>query len=91
VSPRRTRRAVAHLDAQGEVVEVPVMDHGRKIGVRVARNPWCVVLAEADGQLQRYAARFGLTPSDRARLKTEPIGRDPNWDLLSSSDEPCGS
>jgi phage terminase small subunit len=63
------------------------MDHGRKVGVRVARNPWCAVLADADGQLQRYAARFGLTPSDRAQLKTEPAGRDPNWDLLSSSAE----
>jgi hypothetical protein len=35
------------------------MDHGRKIGVRVARNLWCVVLAEADGQLQRYVAWSG--------------------------------
>ena len=58
----RRRRTVAHLDAQGEVLEVPVMDHGRKVGVRVARNPWCVMLADADGQVQRYAARFGLTP-----------------------------
>jgi phage terminase small subunit len=65
-----------------------VTDHGRTVGVRVARNPWCAVLADADGQLQRYPARFGLMPPDRAQLKTKPAaGRDPNWDLLSTSAE----
>lgn len=62
---------------------MPVMDHGRKVGVRVARNPWCAVLTDADGQVQRYAGRFGLTPSDRAQLKTEPDRYDENSDLLS--------
>jgi Phage terminase, small subunit len=63
------------------------MDHGRKVGVRWPAIRAAAVLTEADGQVRRYAARFGLTPSDRAQLNTEPIGRDPNWELLSSSDE----
>ena len=47
-----------------------------------------VLLAEAEGPLQRYATRCGWTPSDRAKLKTEPAsGRNPTSDLLSSSYE----
>jgi P27 family predicted phage terminase small subunit len=79
----RRRRAVAHLASEGEVLELPVMDHGRVVATRVARNPWTLVLADADGQLQRYAARFGLTPSDRAQLKTQQPVHEPGWDLLS--------
>jgi hypothetical protein len=44
----RRRRAVARLEAEGEVVEQPVMDHGRAVAVRLSRNPWVLILSEAD-------------------------------------------
>ena len=59
------------------------MDHGREVGRRVAKNPWCAVLDAADGQLQRYSARFGLTPADRAQLRPEPDRFDEDSDLLT--------
>jgi P27 family predicted phage terminase small subunit len=79
----RRRRAAAHLEAEGEVVSLPAMDHGRVVGTRVAPNPWAAILVAADTQVQRYAARFGLTPSDRGQLRVDPVGREPGWDLLS--------
>jgi phage terminase small subunit len=49
-------------------------------------------MRDAVGVMTTIGSRFGLTPTDRTQLKTESAaGRDPNWDLLSSSDEPCGS
>lgn len=70
----RRRRAAAALASEGEVIETPVFNkNGDQTGTRPAKNPWTLVLNEADAQLQRYGARFGLTPSDRAQLK---IGGD---------------
>ncbi|MFF7901183.1 phage terminase small subunit P27 family [Streptomyces sp. NPDC007920] len=66
----RRRRAAAAVDEEGEIVESPVFNKNGDIsGHRRGKNPWLLVLAEADAQVQRYGARFGLTPSDRAQLK----------------------
>lgn len=66
----RRRRAAEALEDEGEVIEAPVYNkNGDVTGHRKVKNPWCLVLGEADGQVQRYGARFGLTPSDRAGLK----------------------
>jgi P27 family predicted phage terminase small subunit len=80
----RRRRAAAELEAQGEVIEMPVFNkNGEMTGHRFGKNPWTLVLNEADAQVQRYGARFGLTPSDRAQIKVGGSSRDPNADLLS--------
>jgi len=65
----RRRRAAQALAEQGEVVELPVFNkNGELTGHRLGKNPWTLVLNEADAQVQRYGARFGLTPSDRSQL-----------------------
>ncbi|MBC9001276.1 phage terminase small subunit P27 family [Micromonospora aurantiaca (nom. illeg.)] len=80
----RRRKAAAALAAEGEVVQLPVFDkNGKQTGHRVTRNPWTVVLGQADRQLQSWAARFGLTPSDRAQLTGGDGRRDPHEDLLT--------
>ncbi|WP_431729946.1 phage terminase small subunit P27 family [Verrucosispora sp. TAA-831] len=80
----RRRKAAAALAEEGEVVELPVFDkNGKQTGHRVTRNPWTVILGQADRQLQTWAARFGLTPSDRAQLTGGDGRRDPAEDLLT--------
>ncbi|MFE9337754.1 phage terminase small subunit P27 family [Streptomyces sp. NPDC007063] len=80
----RRRRAAEHLRREGEVTEQPVFNkNGEETGRRVAKNPWTLVLNEADAQVQRYGARFGLTPSDRADLHIGEAGSDPDADLLT--------
>lgn len=80
----RRRAAATHLAREGEVVDVPVFDkNGKQTGIRRGRNPWLLVLNQADAQLQRWAARFGLTPSDRAQLAGGDGRRDPVEDLLT--------
>ncbi|HET8684988.1 MAG TPA: phage terminase small subunit P27 family [Micromonosporaceae bacterium] len=81
----RRRRAVAVLQRDGEVLELPVFDkNGKLTGHRLGRSPWLLVLNQADAQLQRWAARFGLTPSDRTQLGGGDGRRsDPKEDLLS--------
>ncbi|WTW96591.1 phage terminase small subunit P27 family [Streptomycetaceae bacterium NBC_01309] len=66
----RRARAAEHLAAEGEVVEHPVFNkNGDVTGHRLGKNPWLLVLDGADAQVQRYSARFGLTPSDRGQLR----------------------
>lgn len=66
----RRARAAEHLADEGEVVEHPVYNkNGDVTGSRLGKNPWLLVLDGADAQVQRYGARFGLTPSDRGQLK----------------------
>jgi P27 family predicted phage terminase small subunit len=66
----RRRRAAAELEQHGEVIEAPVFNkNGEETGHRLTKSPWTLVLREADAQVQRYGARFGLTPSDRGQLK----------------------
>ena len=80
----RRARAVQELAGGKEVITVPVFNkNGDVTGERVTKNPWTLVLGEADAQVQRYGARFGLTPSDRAQLKIGGSDRDPAEDLLS--------
>ncbi|MBA0126294.1 phage terminase small subunit P27 family [Haloechinothrix sp. YIM 98757] len=80
----RRRRAARRLERQGEVIELPVFNkNGEQTGVRLGKNPWLLVLREADAQVQRYGARFGLTPSDRADLTIGEPDRDPDADLLT--------
>lgn len=80
----RRRKAAITLATEGEIVELPVFDkNGVQSGLRKTRNPWLLVLNQADAQLQRWAARFGLTPSDRAQLAGGDGRRDPHEDLLT--------
>lgn len=80
----RRRRAAKALREEGEVVELPVFDkNGEQTGARLGRNPWLLVLNQADAQVQRHGARFGLTPSDRADLAIGEADRDPDADLLT--------
>ncbi|TQE35464.1 phage terminase small subunit P27 family [Streptomyces ipomoeae] len=66
----RRRDAAEHVEEEGAVVEAPVFNkNGDLVGHRRAKNPWLMALDAADAQVQRYGARFGLTPSDRAQLK----------------------
>lgn len=65
------RRATAaqELEEQGAVIDLPVFNkNGELTGHRVGRNPWALELKDADAQLHRWGARFGLTPSDRTSL-----------------------
>ena len=84
-SAARRRKAVKELRRLGEVVAIPIMDlTGEVVGHRYQKNPWTLVLTEADAQVQRYAARFGMTPSDRSQLRIGGGGhRDPTEDLLT--------
>lgn len=66
----RRRDAARHVEEEGAVVEMPVFNkNGELVGHRRGKNPWLLALDAADAQVQRYGARFGLTPSDRAQLK----------------------
>ncbi|WUI00218.1 phage terminase small subunit P27 family [Spirillospora sp. NBC_00431] len=80
----RRRRAVKALRAEGEIISVPVYNkNGDQTGERLTRNPWLLVMRDADAQVQRIGARFGLTPSDRADLSIGEADRDPDEDLLT--------
>lgn len=80
----RRRHASQRLQVEGEVIELPVFNkNGEETGHRYAKNPWTLVLNEADAQVQKYAARFGLTPSDRASLSISEGSRDADDDLLT--------
>ncbi|MFD4320121.1 phage terminase small subunit P27 family [Streptomyces sp. NPDC058548] len=66
----RRREAAEHVAAEGAVVKHPVFNKNGDIsGHRMGKNAWLLALDAADAQVQRYGARFGLTPSDRAQLK----------------------
>ncbi len=94
----RRRIAVKALRAEGEILKVPMLDKEGaylrmpgtaedgpgEIVYRRVKNPWTLVLGEADGQILRWGSRFGMTPSDRAQLSLEGGGhRDPAEDLLT--------
>lgn len=73
----RRAEAAKMLEEQGQVVELPVFNkNGELTGYRTARNPWLLTLNDADAQVQRWGARFGMTPSDRAGIKLPPPGGD---------------
>lgn len=65
----RRREAVAALDADGPVVEQPIVDrNGDVVGTKLVKSPWTLVLKEADAQMVHWGSRFGMTPSDRAKI-----------------------
>jgi P27 family predicted phage terminase small subunit len=80
----RRRRAVAELKDEGEIVDLPVFNkNGECTGTRRAKNPWLLVLTDADIQLRSYGTRFGMTPSDRASLSIGDGAGDADDDLLT--------
>jgi P27 family predicted phage terminase small subunit len=80
----RRYRAAKTLEREGEVVELPVFNkNGDLTGHRLGRNPWSYALKDADAQVQRWGARFGLTPSDRSQISVGEDRRDSDDDLLS--------
>ena len=79
----RRAEAAENLEIEGEVVDLPVFNkNGELTGHRRGRNPWAYALKDADAQVQRWGARFGLTPSDRSQIKL-PTGGATGDDLLS--------
>lgn len=80
----RRRRAVRRLDVEGEIIEIPVFNkNGDLTGHRIGKNPWLLVLSEADAQLRAYGTRYGMTPSDRASLSIDAGAGDDDDDLLT--------
>jgi P27 family predicted phage terminase small subunit len=80
----RRRRAVRKVEAQGEIIEFTVFNkNGQPSGVRIGKNPWLMVLTDADIQLRAYGTRFGMTPSDRASLSIGEGAGDADDDLLT--------
>lgn len=80
------RRAVAakHVEDEGGVVELPVYNkNGDLTGHRLGRNPWSYELKDADAQAQRWGARFGMTPTERANITVHEEKSGGSEDLLS--------
>lgn len=75
------------LDEEGEVVQVVVGwtrgDDPEPI-VRAQRNPWQLVWRETADTEQPFAARFGLTPSDRSQLSVKEPDRGNGVERLLS-------
>jgi len=72
----RRQRAAERLAEDGEVIEAAVYNkNGDVTGHRTVKSPWTYVLNDSDGQVQRWGAKFGLSPTDRAQLKIG--GEDP--------------
>lgn len=83
-SVARRCRATAALAAQGEVIEAEVFNkNGEATGSRLVRNPWVLVLNSSDAQVQRWGARFGMSPAERGQLKVGGSDHVPGEDLLS--------
>lgn len=82
----RRRRAAERLDEQGEVVDTPVYGKdGEIVGWRQVRNQWSYVWKDSNEAIQRFGARFGLTPSDRSQLTISGQEGESSDDLLSDS------
>lgn len=81
----RRARASQALDDEGEIVDLPVFNkNGDHTGDRKGKNPWALIWKEADGQVQRWGARFGMTPSDRTSISVgEETRGGPKEDLLT--------
>lgn len=61
--------AAEHLAAEGHLIEAPVFDrNGKQTGTRQVPNPWFYLQARALETSAKRAARFGLTPAERASL-----------------------
>lgn len=78
-----------YRDAHRSLQDAGLTDRGAAGGV--IKSPYWQIMRDAVVVMTTIGSRFGLTPTDRTHLKTESAaGRDPNWDLLSSSDERRG-
>ena len=66
----RRDKARAKLDADGEVIEAAVFDHGKPTGTRIVLNPWWQVWKASNDAVMKYGARFGLSPSERSQIRT---------------------
>lgn len=61
--------AAQHLAADGYMIERPVFDrNGKQTGHRVVPNEWFFIQRAALDTSAKRAARFGLTPAERASL-----------------------
>lgn len=80
----RRAKAAREIADQGDVVELPVFNkNGELTGRRVCRNPWGYALKDADAQVQRWGARFGLSPSERAQISIRKEESGGSEDLLT--------
>ena len=73
----RRNHASEMVAKEGQVVDVPIVSRktGEIVGTTQARNQWVLVQRDADAQVQRWGARFGLTPSERSQIQIpEPSG-----------------
>lgn len=67
--------ATVAIDDQGHLVEIDVFDrNGKPTGTRVVPNPWEMIKRAALEVSGKRAARFGLTPSDRAAVTVGDSG-----------------
>lgn len=82
-----SREAQAHLDEEGEVIDMPIHNRDGKVtAYKPVISPWWKVRREAAEAMLKGAARFGLTPADRSRLQVNqgpPRDGQGNEDLLS--------
>lgn len=75
--------AAERLAVEGHVVEQDVFDrNGKPTGTRVVTNPWFYIQTRALEITAKRAARFGLTPAERAGISVDrggpAAGEDPN-------------
>lgn len=76
-------RAEQALAIEGHVIEAEVFDrNGKPTGTRLIRSEWSRVWKDALEVTARRAAKFGLTPSDRAGISVDGAdageGKDPS-------------
>lgn len=70
----RNEEANRRLDIEGVVVEAPVFDrNGQPTGFRSLVSPWFLVWRHTGETAARIGAKFGLSPSDRAGLRVNPV------------------
>jgi P27 family predicted phage terminase small subunit len=71
-------RAVADIEKYGAVLEEPVVIKGQVVGFVLKKNPACNIAKEMMQQARAFGSLFGLSPSDRSRIKVEtPDDNDP--------------
>jgi len=65
-------KADAKLEAEEEVIEVPIVSKkGELIGHKPVINPWVKIREKADTIFRQFASEFGLSPVSRTRLEVE--------------------
>lgn len=69
VAVATARQAMDRLEAEGYILYKAVSGDAYV-------NPWQRIHKDAVNDMQRIAARFGLTPGDRSRIVTPPANED---------------